>query len=265
MEAFMIDPVAFTIFGIDIYWYGIIITLGAVLGVVLAVRQSKKLGYDPDYVYDFLFLCIPLALIGLRLYYVAFELSYYLSNPIQILNFRDGGLAIYGGIIGGIIALLLFDKFYKKPKPSFLEMCDTFAPSLILGQAIGRWGNFTNQEAYSFVQAPDWLRFPFAVYIEALGEWRLATFFYESFWNLCVFIFLLWYRKRKFYKTGDVFFLYVCLYSFGRMIIEGLRADSLWLIPNMIRVSQLLAFVLVIVGIAALIWNHKRKEKPLGV
>lgn len=260
----MINQIAFTIFGLDIYWYGIIITIGAVLGFYLALKQSKKMGYDTDYVYDFLFLAVPLSIIFARVYYIIFEWEYFAGDFFQMINIRDGGIAIYGALIGGIFAVFLFNRFYKKPKPSFWEMLDIFAPSFVLGQAIGRWGNFVNQEAYSFIIAPDWMKFPLAVYIEEIGQWRLATFFYESMWDFFVFLFLIWYRKQKQYKSGDVFFLYIILYSFGRMFIEGLRADSLWLIPNVIRVSQLLAFLLVIAGIALMIWNHK-KDNKVGV
>lgn len=256
----MVDRVAFSLFGVEVYWYGIIITLGCVLGVWLAVYRAKKAGWNPDFVYDFLFLALPLAIICARLYYVAFEWPYYAANPMKIFAIRDGGIAIYGGVIGGVLAVYLFARYYKKPKPSFGQMCDLFAPSLILGQAIGRWGNFVNQEAYSYITAPHWMRFPLAVYIEAIGEWRLATFFYESAWNFLVFGALLWYARVK-RPSGCVFALYLLLYSFGRMFIEGLRSDSLWLIPGAIRVSQLLAALLCVGAAGYLYWVNRKQAK----
>lgn len=261
----MIDRVAFRVFGFEIYWYGIIIACACGLGIWLAYNKAKKCGYDPDFLIDFLFLAIPLSVICARIYYVAFEWEYYADNLLKVFAIRDGGIAIYGAVIGGIISAWLFCKFYKKPKPSFLELCDIAAPSLILGQAIGRWGNFVNQEAYSYIVAPEWMKFPLAVYIEAIGQWRLATFFYESMWNLLVFIFLMWYSKDK-KKSGNVFILYIALYAFGRMFIEGLRVDSLWLIPGVIRISQLLSVILFVGGmIVFYLRNKKENDKGLKI
>ena len=142
-------------------------------------------------------------------------------------------------------------------------MADILAPSLALGQAIGRWGNFVNQEAYSSIVAPDFLRFPFAVYIESIGQWRLATFFYESVWNLIVFAFLIWQSKKQ-KKPGNILLLYIIGYSFGRMFIEGLRSDSLYLIPGVIRISQMLSIVLFVGGlIAYYLYNKKGKVDGL--
>lgn len=252
----MIDRVAFSIFGFDIYWYGIIMAAACGLGVALAYRRCKSLGHDPEFLIDLTFFLLPVSIVFARIYYVIFEWEFYFKNPSKIFAIRDGGIAIYGAVIGGLFAIWLFRKFYKKPLPSFLEICDILAPSLILGQAIGRWGNFVNQEAYSYIVAPSWMKFPLAVYIEAIGQWRLATFFYESLWNFMVFGALMWYSKKE-RKKGNVFLWYVVLYGFGRMFIEGLRSDSLWLIPGYIRVSQLLSAFMVIFGLAALYYRNK--------
>lgn len=252
----MIDRVAFTIFGFEIYWYGIIIAVACGLGFLLAYKRCEKRGYNPEFLMDMVFVLLPISIICARIYYVVFEWEYYKANPSKIFALRDGGIAIYGAVLGGIFTIWLFKKFYKKPIPSFLEICDILAPSLILGQAIGRWGNFVNQEAYSHIVAPEWMRFPLAVYIEAIGEWRLATFFYESMWNFLVFGVLMWYSRKE-RREGNVFLLYLVLYGFGRMIIEGLRSDSLWLITNYIRVSQLLSAVMVIGGFIALYVRNK--------
>ncbi len=257
----MIDRIAFTLFGIDIYWYGIITALACFAGIALAMKRSKNRGYDSEYIIDFMILALPVSYICARLYYVLFELDFYLQNPLEIFAIRDGGIAIYGGVIGGILCVYLFSKFYKKPKPTMLVMADILAPSLILGQAIGRWGNFVNQEAYSHIVAPDWMKFPLAVYIENIQQWRLATFFYESVWNLMVFVMLMVYAKKE-RKPGNVALLYIIGYSFGRMFIEGLRSDSLWLIPDVVRVSQLLAFICVVGGsLVFYLYNRKKGIK----
>lgn len=258
----MVDRVAFTIFGFQVYWYGIIIATGCILGILLAYKKAKDYGYDPDFLIDFLLWAIPISVICARIYYVIFEWEYYAADPIKIFSIRDGGIAIYGAVIGGVLCAWLFTKFYKKAKPTFWCLCDILAPSLVLGQAIGRWGNFVNQEAYSYIVAPSWMKFPLAVYIEALGEWRLATFFYESVWNFLVFGFLFWYYRTK-RKDGNVFLLYVILYSFGRMFIEGLRVDSLWLVPGVIRVSQLLAALLFGCGIVMLYLRNRKGKVSL--
>lgn len=253
----MIDRVAFSLFGFEVYWYGIIIAFGVALGCLLMYKRSEKMGFNPEYMLDAILVVLPVGIICARAYYVLFEWEYYSTHLDKIIAIRDGGIAIYGGIIGGVIGVWLFTRFYKKPSPNFLQFCDLAVPSLALAQAIGRWGNFVNQEAYSHVIAPEWMRFPLAVYIEAIGEWRLATFFYESVWNFIVMGVLLWYAKKK-RKDGNVTLMYLVLYGFGRMFIEGLRADSLWLIPNVIRVSQLLSLLLVVGGIVILYIRNKK-------
>jgi len=247
------NPVAFRLFGQPIYWYGIIISTGVLLGILLALRNAKILGMDQDAIVDFALLAIPLAVIGARLYYVAFEWEHYKGNLLDIINIRKGGLAIYGGVIGGVLAGLIFSKWKKK---DFWNLADICAPSLILGQAIGRWGNFVNQEAYGYaVTNPEWQWFPAAVFIDASQQWHLATFFYESCWNFIIFFILMSLRKRR-KRTGVIFLLYLVLYSAGRFFIEGLRTDSLYI--GSIRVSQLLSALLFVLGIVLIVLKGKR-------
>ena len=183
------------------------------------------------------------------------EWDRYAANPMEIFAVWHGGLAIYGGVIGGLLAVVIFCKWRKF---SMGHMIDIGAPALILGQAIGRWGNFVNQEAFgNLITNPDLQFFPYGVYIDRLGEWHQATFFYESMWDFLVLAVLLWYFKRAKHK-GNVFAMYLALYGVGRFFIEGLRTDSLWLIPGVIRVSQLLSAVLVVLGMAYLFVMHFR-------
>jgi len=249
------DPVAFRIFGRPVYWYGILIAMGVLLGIYLAMGYARRLKYAPEMILDLALLAIPFAIVGARLYYVVFQWEIYKNNPVDIFKIWQGGLAIYGAVIGGVIAAAIFSRWRKI---KFWDLADIAAPSLILGQAIGRWGNFFNQEAYGrLVTDPAWQWFPFAVYIEARQEWHMATFFYESMWNLLVFIFLMSYRKRR-KRSGDIFLLYLLLYSCGRVVIEGFRTDSLYLGP--FRVSQLLAGLLIAFSIAMLVVRRRRVE-----
>ncbi len=263
----MINPVAFEIFGREVRWYGIIIAIGVLLACLLAAHLSKKKGYNSDMAFDLALLLLPLAVIGARAYYVIFEWEKYAANPISALYVWEGGLAIYGGVIGGAIAVLIFCKWKKL---SFFELADIVAPGLILAQSIGRWGNFANQEAFGervTDVAQQW--FPLSVYIQrpnvidpATGffytpGWFQATFFYESIWNLIGFFLLYFFFKKSKYR-GNVFALYLIFYGLGRAIIEGMRTDSLWLIPGVIRVSVLLSIVLIFVGLVYMIFISKR-------
>ena len=248
------DPIAFEIFGKPIYWYGIIISLGVLIGIYLAMREAKRLELDPEIIIDFCLLAIPLAIIGARIYYVVFQWDAYKDNPIDAIKIWEGGLAIFGAVIGGVIAALIFTRWRKL---DFWLLVDIVAPSLILGQALGRWGNFFNQEAYGYaITNPAWQWFPAAVFIEKNQQWHMATFFYESLWNFIVFLFLIFYRKRK-KRNGEVFLLYLILYSCGRIVIEGLRTDSLYWGP--FRVSQLLSGILIVLG-TAMFFVRRKKE-----
>lgn len=245
----------FGIPGLSIRWYAAIICLGLVAGLLVAYLMGRKRGYNFDMVLDLLLLALPVCIIGARLYYVAFEWESYKNNPAEIFAIWHGGLAIYGAVIGGVIAAVVFCKWRKVPLGDVLDIGSL---GLILGQAIGRWGNFANQEAFgNLITNPDLQFFPYGVYIDRLGEWHQATFFYESMWNLLVLAVLLWYFKRAKHK-GNVFVAYLALYGVGRFFIEGLRTDSLWMIPGVIRVSQLLSAILVVFGAAYLWYMHRR-------
>ncbi|HHU64194.1 MAG TPA: prolipoprotein diacylglyceryl transferase [Clostridiales bacterium] len=249
------SKIAFEIFGIPVAWYGILIALGILIGIILALLDTKRRGLNPETLVDFLLILIPVAIVGARLYYVLFKLDYYLKYPKEIFATWHGGLAIYGGVLAGIIAAIIFA---RARKISFWTLADILSPSLIFGQAIGRWGNFINQEAYGYEvtnKALQW--FPFAVNID--GRWHLATFFYESAWNFIVFAFLMWYKKKT-DIPGRIFICYLGLYGIGRFFIEGLRTDSLMWGP--LRVSQVLSAVLVAFSVIyILIQQRQRKQR----
>jgi phosphatidylglycerol:prolipoprotein diacylglycerol transferase len=265
--------------GKDIYWYGIIIACALIIAIILGIVEARRKGYISDMIIDFMFLAVPLAIVGARLYYVIFEWDMFAGDPVSILYIWNGGLGIYGAVIGGVIAALIFCRWKKIP---FGDLMDIAAPSLVLAQGIGRWGNFANQEAFGAkITDPAWQWFPAAVYIQRPvvdgilypAGYYMATFFYESFWDVAVFVILMLYRKKAKFR-GNVFAAYVMLYGFGRMIIEGLRTDSLYLIQwssnvsvndaivfNGLRVSQVISLLLVIAGIVYFIMM--RRKNPL--
>ena len=247
----------FGIQGLNIAWYGVIIASGLLLGIVLASMRARRRGWSSDLVLDFILLAVPLAIIGARAYYVAFEWEYFSANPGLIIAINQGGLAIYGAVIGGFLAAFIFSKAAKFP---FLKLIDLVIPSLILGQAIGRWGNFVNQEAYgTLITNPNLQFFPLAVYIQSLGEWHQATFFYESFCNSILLVVTL-LLGRKGVKDGTLLATYFIGYGVARAVIEGFRTDSLYLFAT-IRISQVLSAVLVLVGILLLVLIRKGKLK----
>lgn len=231
-----IDPVAFSFFGIDVYWYAILIVSGVLLGAKFAQKEFVRRGLSEDFVYDMLFVVLPAAIIGARLWYVIFEWQYYVQNPSQIINLRGGGLAIHGGIIGGILALYFFT---RNKDISLMDMVDVIAPSLALGQAIGRWGNFINQEAHG---GPSDL--PWAIMID--GKSYHPTFLYESLGDFLIFLFLIFYRKKN-PEKGKVSAIYFISYGVLRFFVEAMRTDSLML--GSLRVAQLISIIFVIVGI----------------
>jgi phosphatidylglycerol:prolipoprotein diacylglycerol transferase len=243
------DPVAFEIFGIEIMWYGILISIGVILGTILALREAKRVGVDENAFIDLLLFAIPAAVIGARIYYVLFSWDYYKDNPIQILNFRGGGLAIHGAIIAAVITAVIFT---RKRNLDFWQIADIAAPSLALGQSIGRWGNFINQEAYGIPTDLPWG-------IMVNGVKVHPTFLYESIGDFLIFLFLIWYRKKKVKISGEVFLLYIVLYSCVRFFVEGLRIDSLMLGP--IRVAQLVSVVSIIIGLVYFYVRRKRNVK----
>ncbi len=249
------NPVAFTIFGKPIYWYGIVIALGVALGVWIAMRETKRRRINSDAIIDLMLWCIPLAIIGARLYYVAFSWDAYKDQWYKIFYIWEGGIAIYGAILGGLLGVYLYS---RRSKSSFVEWTDILLPSVVLGQALGRWGNFFNQEAFGpVVTNPTWQWFPASVYIDRLQEWHMATFFYESFWCLLVFVFLMLYRRKNPPK-GAISLWYVTLYGLERAVVEGLRTDSLYI--GSLRVSQILSILMVIGGTVGLILVYRRRK-----
>ncbi|MFC4766643.1 prolipoprotein diacylglyceryl transferase [Effusibacillus consociatus] len=254
----MIDPVAFSIGPISVHWYGIIMTSAFVLGVLLAQYHAKKHNIDPEHILNMAMYIIPLAIIGARTYYVIFEWENYKDNILEAFAIWHGGLAIHGGLIGGFLGGLLYVRRHKLP---FLLFGDLMMPSVILGQAIGRWGNFINQEAHGD-QVPEEFMNMFPKFIKDQmfihGSYYEPTFLYESMWNLLVFAILM-FMLHKFKKfDGQILFSYMILYSIGRFFIEGLRTDSLMLGP--IRVAQLVSLTLIVLGIALLIWAWRRGQ-----
>jgi len=246
------DPVAFSIGSHPIYWYGILIAVAILLGTFLVLREAEKLKLNQDHVLNIILLVIPAAFIGARLYYVLFNWSDYSQNLTEIFAVWHGGLAIHGGLLCGFLAGYLL---LRKYRINIWQAFDIAAPSIILGQAIGRWGNFFNQEAYGYEVDPSTL--PWAMYID--GAYRHPTFLYESLWNVGVFIFLLWLRRRKWIHRGDVFLFYIVLYSAGRVIIEGFRTDSLMLTANL-RVAQVVSAIAIVIGSGLLYYRHRKKE-----
>lgn len=228
------------VFGLSIHYYGILIALGVLLGVLLAARRQKRLNLPPETGLDLALICLPVAVVCARAYYVIFEWSAYKDDLLSIFNLRRGGLAIYGGVLGGALAAFVYSRVKKRP---FLSLADLAAPSLALGQAVGRWGNFFNQEAYgAAVTRPSQMHFPLAVFIDADQTWHYATFFYESAWCFLIVALLLLFERRRFFrKKGDVFFWYLILYGLERAAVEGLRTDSLYWGP--VRVSQALSLL----------------------
>ena len=255
----MINRVAFDLFGIEIYWYALIIVFGIVVAMWLSTRESIRVNLKPDDVSDFMLIGLPVAFIGARLYYILFNIGPYLEEPMQIFNLRSGGLAIYGGLIAGGIWIYFFCQRNFISPWTFLDIA---TPNVLLAQGIGRWGNFMNHEAYggettrAFLES---LYLPNFI-IENMnidGAYRQPTFLYESLWNFLGFIVLILLRKQKnLFKQGEIGIAYVIWYSFGRFWIEGMRTDSLYLVGD-IRVSQVLSLVLFFGGWAVLIWRRK--------
>ncbi len=261
---------AFTIAGQDIYWYGIVIGLGVILGVLLAIYEAKRTGQDPDMYVDFVIYAMIFSIIGARLYYVIFSWDFYSQHPEKIFALREGGLAIYGAIIGGVLTAIVYCKVKKK---NFWLLADTAAPSLILGQMLGRWGNFFNREAFggytdglfamryqlSQVRAADLTQgiLDNLVTVDGIKYIQVhPTFLYESAWNFVILIILLiLLSRRKF--DGQIFATYLFGYALGRVWIEGLRTDQL-LIAG-IPVSQALSAVLIVV--AVILYFYRRKKE----
>ena len=258
-KALTINPIAFEIGGLQVRWYGIIIAFGIYLATTLADREATRKGYRKDFIIDLVFWAVPLGFVGARLYYILFEWQYYLANPAEIIQIWHGGIAIYGGVIAGAATVYWFT---KKEKVSFALLLDILAPVVLLAQSIGRWGNFTNQEAHgeattrAFLEG---LHLPNFI-IEQMninGTYYQPTFLYESLWSFIGVLILFYLRRRKGVKVGEIAAGYLIWYSFGRFFIEGMRTDSLWMF-NVIRISQLVSIVLFLLGIGLIIVRRRR-------
>lgn len=252
------NPTAFSIGGFDIRWYGILIAIGIILGIVIAQYNCKWREADYDNLLNIVLLSLPIGIIGARLYYVVFEFKNYENNIIDAFNIRNGGLAIHGGLIFAIGTALIYTKIKKL---NFINFADVAAPSIILAQALGRWGNFFNQEAHGDVVSFEFIKhFPMFIQkgMNINGIYYNPTFLYESTWNIIVFIILM-FLLRKSNKNGIVFFTYIGLYSIGRFIIEGMRTDSL-MIGN-IRMAQLISLSGVVIWIIFIAVNYYKTIK----
>ena len=260
-----------SVFGFSIAYYGIIIGIGMLTGIWVAQNDAKRRGQDPDIYLDFALYGIIFAIIGARLYYVFFEWDMYKDNLLQIFNLRAGGLAIYGGVIGAVLTLIVFT---RKRKLSFFSMADSGVLGLITGQIIGRWGNFFNCEAFGgYTDSLLAMRIKRSLVNENMLNADVLnhlivengveyiqvhpTFLYESLWNLGVLMFMLWYRKRKKFD-GEMLWIYLAGYGLGRFWIEGLRTDQLILFGTGIAVSQGLSLILVLASVGVLIYHYRR-------
>lgn len=263
-----------TIFGFEIKFYGMIIAVGFLAGLLVAQREARRTGQDPEIYLDYLLTMVIPAIVGARLYYVVFSWDYYKDHLNEILLTRNGGLAIYGGILAALLALVIFCKVRKY---SPLLMADTAVMGLLIGQIFGRWGNFFNREAFGgYTDGLFAMQIPLSYFhdgriadLAASGVYEHLvtvgnqsyiqvhpTFLYECLWNIGVLLFLLWFRKRKKWD-GQMLAVYFIGYGSGRFLIEGLRTDSLYFMGTGIRVSQMLALILVVLGIVWMIKNRK--------
>lgn len=265
-------PKTFSVFGFQIALYGVLIGLGILAGVFMAAYVAKKEKVNPDIIWDFVIYAIVFSIIGARLYYVVFSWDMYKNDLIQIVNLRNGGLAIYGAVIAAFITLFVYCRIKKQ---NFLQIADICVPGLVLGQAIGRWGNFTNREVFGeYTDSLFAMRLP----IEAVRSRDISaniamhivdgtnyiqvhpTFLYESLWNLALLCVMLLYRSHKKFE-GEMWIIYLGGYGLGRFWIEGIRTDQLYVMGTTIPVSQLLAIVLVVVAVAAEIIIRMRLKK----
>ncbi|HEX6593068.1 MAG TPA: prolipoprotein diacylglyceryl transferase [Bacillota bacterium] len=254
-----LDPVFLQLGPLTIYWYGVIIATGAFIGLLLATKESDRFGLEKDLFIDLLVFGLPIAVLSARLYYVIFEWEQYADGPWwKVFAVWEGGLAIHGALIGSIVTVIVFARVKGV---SFWQLVDIVAPSLILGQAIGRWGNFMNQEAHGgpiseaaynrFHQyLPDFIMNQMCID----GVLYHPTFLYESFWNVLVFILLLVLRRKNPLR-GEVFLTYAMAYSFGRFFIEGMRTDSLYLVGQ-IRMAQFISILIIVVALILLVYRR---------
>jgi phosphatidylglycerol---prolipoprotein diacylglyceryl transferase len=257
-----INPIAFELGPLAVRWYGVIIAMGIVIAFLVGQLEMVKRGLHPDYLTDLLIWAVPLAIVGARLYYVIFQWENYQNNPAAIIAIWEGGLAIHGALIASVIVAYIFT---KRRNTSFLKVADILAPSILIGQAIGRWGNFINQEAHggevsrAFLEnlfIPDWIINQ--MYIN--GAYHHPTFLYESLWSLVGIIILILLRRVNLVR-GEIFFSYIIWYSFGRFFIEGMRTDSLYVVGDL-RAAQLISVISIIIAVALIIYRRVAIKKP---
>src|SRR5690625_3920660 len=256
-----LDRVFLEIVPITIYWYGVIIATAVALGFWLAVKETERLGLEKDLIIDFMVYAVPIAIVSARIYYVIFEWESYANGSFwRLFAVWEGGIAIHGAILGGWLTAIVFSRVKNI---SFWQLADILAPSLILGQAIGRWGNFMNQEAHGG-QLPDG-----SVMYNILPEFIInqmtihsvtyhPTFLYESVWSIVIFILLLLLRKYNPLR-GEVFLTYLMGYSSGRLFIEGMRTDSLYIVGDL-RVAQLVSILLIVGSIIYMVYRRNKTK-----
>lgn len=251
------NPIAFRIFGMDIRWYGLIIAFGVLAAFGVTYITAKKKNLDFDIIIDGFLWSFPLAIIGARAYYVAFEFENY-HSIWDMINIRNGGIAIHGGLIAGLLTAYIFTRFKKV---NFFEYIDVVMPGVILAQAIGRWGNFMNQEAHGGPVTEQFIsKFPQFIQQGMLinGTYYHPTFLYESIWNLlvCAILIFILYKKKQ--QHGIVIGSYMILYSIGRFFIEGLRTDSLMFMG--LRTAQMVSLLGILLGVVLIVWINKKNK-----
>lgn len=246
-----IDPVAFSLGPIQVRWYGLLIASAMLIAAVGGCRAMRKAGINEDDFLTIFMVTIAVSIVGARTYYVLFELPYYLQHPNEIIAIWHGGLAVHGGLVAGVLSIYFCCRRYHI---SFWQFTDIIAPFMILGQAIGRWGNFFNQEAYGYEVDPSVI--PWAMWID--GAYRHPTFLYESCWNLLVFFILLWLGRQIWVRRGEIALSYLMLYSMGRVVVEGFRTDSLMLGP--LRMAQVMSLLLFFGALLVLIYRRKTNQ-----
>lgn len=253
------NRVAFNIFGFNVYYYSLCILLGVIVAYILITREGKKQGLPKEFISDLIFYTLIIGILGARVYYCVFNLDYYLANPSEILKIYNGGLAIHGGVIAGLIFVYLYT---KKKNVSFIKILDIVAPAVIIAQSFGRWGNFFNQEAHGGITTYQNLKNMHipefiinGMHIE--DKYYYPTFFFESIWCLIGFIILMIARKNKNLRKGFQIGFYFIWYGIGRFFIETLRTDSLMFFG--LKIAQIVSLIGIIIGIIIIVTNRNKK------
>lgn len=253
------NRVAFNIFGFNVYYYSLCILLGVIVAYILITREGKKQGLPKEFISDLIFYTLIIGILGARVYYCVFNLDYYLANPSEILKIYNGGLAIHGGVIAGLIFVYLYT---KKKNVSFIKILDIVAPAVIIAQSFGRWGNFFNQEAHGGITTYQNLKNMHipefiinGMHIE--GKYYYPTFFFESIWCLIGFIILMIARKNKNLRKGFQIGFYFIWYGIGRFFIEAFRTDSLMFFG--LKIAQIVSLIGIIIGIIIIVTNRNKK------